>query len=167
MTTVNAAGIATRDEMLSYMNTGTGEKAEWSLIGQGFTELTEALNAKTKDSQYIHQKSGTSSVIGYAPTFTFVAELDKADPVASFIANIGRERKIGSECETDIVNVYSWLPGTTEGSLVAYQQHVAVKVDNSGSGVGGEAMGLAGALLYKGDAVKGEWNPTSKTFTAE
>ncbi|MBS6374704.1 MAG: hypothetical protein KH431_08895 [Erysipelotrichaceae bacterium] len=167
MTSVNAAGIATRDEMLSYMNTGSGDQAVWSLIGQGFTELTEALNAKTKDSQYIHQKSGTSSVIGYAPTFTFVAELDKADPVASFIANIGRERKIGAECETDIVNVYSWLPGTTEGSVIAYQQHVAVKVDNSGSGVGGEAMGLAGALLYKGDAVKGEWNPTTKTFTAK
>lgn len=167
MTSVNAAGIATRDEMLSYMNTGSGDQAVWSLIGQGFTELTEALNAKTKDSQYIHQKSGTSSVIGYAPTFTFVAELDKADPVASFIANIGRERKIGAECETDIVNVYSWLPGTTEGSVIAYQQHVAVKVDNSGSGVGGEAMGLAGALLYKGDAVKGERNPTTKTFTAK
>lgn len=28
-------------------------------------------------------------------------------------------------------------------------------------------MGLAGALLYKGDAIKGEWNPTTSTFTVE
>lgn len=158
-------GIATREELLSYMNTGTKEAPEWSLIGAGFSDLTEALNAKTKDSHYIHQKTGTSSVIGYAPTFTFAAELDKADPVASYIANIGRERKIGADCETDIINVYTWMEGTTENTEVAYKQHVAIKVDNSGSGIGGDVLALAGAFMYKGDAVKGDWNPVSSTFT--
>lgn len=158
-------GIATREELLSYMNIGSTETPEWNLIGAGFTDLTEALNPVTKDSHYIHQKTGTSSVIGYAPTFTFAAELDKGDPVASYIANIGRERKVGIDCETDIINVYTWVPGKTEGTMLAYRQHVAIKVDNSGSGVGGEAVGLAGALLYKGDSIKGEFNPTTKTFT--
>ena len=159
------SGIATREELLSYLNTGTEATPEWSLIGEGFSDLTEALNAKTKDSHYIHQKTGTSSVIGYAPTFTFAAELDKADPVTAFISNVGRERKIGAECETDIINVYSWMKGTAEGSVVAYKQHVAIKVDNSGSGVGGDVLALAGAFMYKGDAIKGEWNPATKTFT--
>lgn len=160
-----AAGIATRDELLSYLNTGTKELPVWNLIGAGFTDLTEALNPKTKDSHYIHQKTGTSSVIGYAPTFTFAAEMDKGDPVSAFIANIGRERKVGASCEAEIINVYTWVNGTTEGTMLAYRQQVAIKVDNSGSGVGGEAVGLAGALLYKGDAEKGEFNPTTKTFT--
>lgn len=160
-----AAGIATREELLSYMNTGTAQAPVWSLIGAGFTDLTEALNPVTKDSHYIHQKTGTSSVIGYAPTFTFAAELDKGDPVAAYIANIGRERKVGVDCETDIINVYTWVDGATEGTLLGYRQHVAIKVDNSGSGVGGEAVGLAGALLYKGDAEKGEFNPETKLFT--
>lgn len=162
----NMKGIATRDELLSYMNTGGNGEAKYELIGEGFSELTENLNPKTKDSNYIHQRSGTSSVIGYAPTFDFTAELDKADPVAIYIAEVGRERKVGSDCETDIVNVYTWMTGTTEGTMVAYQQKVAIKVDNSGSGAGGEAMALTGSLLYKGDAIKGEWNPTTKTFTA-
>lgn len=160
-----AAGIATREELLSYMNTGTAETPVWSLIGAGFTDLTEALNPVTKDSHYIHQKTGTSSIIGYAPTFTFAAELDKADPVATYIANIGRERKVGIACETDIINVYTWVEGSAEGTMLAYRQHVAIKVDNSGSGVGGEAVGLAGALLYKGDSEKGEFNPETKAFT--
>lgn len=161
----NVTGIATRDELLSYMDTGAGEE-KYELIGEGFSELTENLNPKTKDSNYIHQRSGTSSVIGYAPTFDFTAELDKGDPVAVYIAEIGRERKVGAECETNIVNVYTWMPGTTAGTQVAYQQKIAIKVDNSGSGAGGEAMALTGSLLYKGDAVKGEWNPTTKTFKA-
>lgn len=159
-------GIATRDELLSYMDTGIGS-SKYDLIGEGFSELTENLNPKTKDSNYIHQRSATSSVIGYAPTFDFTAELDKGDPVATYIASIGRERKIGSDCETNIVNVYTWLTGESEGKMLAYQQKVAIKVDNSGSGAGGEAMALTGSLMYKGDAVKGEWDDSTKTFTAD
>lgn len=159
-----ALGIATRDELLSYMNTGSSTP-EWHLIGEGFSELTENLNVKTKDSNYIHQRSGTSSVIGYAPTFDYTAELDKGDPVTTYIAKIGRDRAVGAACETDIVNVYTWLQGKTDKTMVAYKQHIAIKVDNSGSGAGGEAMALTGAFLYKGDAIEGEWNPETKTFT--
>ena len=41
---------------------------------------------------------------------------------------------------------------------------VAIRVDNSGSGVGGEAMSLTGALLYKGDPQKGEFVSDTLTF---
>lgn len=165
---MNTTGIATREELLSYLNTTPEtEAATWKLIGPGFSDITENLNAVTKDSHYIHEKSGTSTIIGYAPTFDFTAEMDKGDPVAAYIATVGRERKVGAECETDIVNVYTWLAGKTEGSCIAYKQRVAVKVDNSGSGVGGDAIAMAGAFMYKGDSVKGEWNPTTKTFTED
>ena len=143
--------IATRYELLSYMNTGTKEKPVWSLIGEGFSDLTENLNPKTKDSHYIHQKSGSSSVVSYAPTFDFTAE-------------IGRDRKVGVDCETEIVNCYTWMEGKTTGSCVAYKQKVAIKVDNSGSGAGGEAMSLTGALMYKGDPIKGEFVEETLTF---
>lgn len=156
--------IATRYELLSYMNTGTKEKPVWSLIGEGFSDLTENLNPKTKDSHYIHQKSGSSSVVSYAPTFDFTAELDKDDPVAIFISEIGRDRKVGVDCETEIVNCYTWMEGKTTGSCVAYKQKVAIKVDNSGSGAGGEAMSLTGALMYKGDPIKSEFVEETLTF---
>lgn len=159
-----ATGIATREELLSYMNTGDTTE-EWSLIGEGFSELSENLNPKTKESHYIHQNSGSSSVIGYAPTFDFTAEMNKGDAVATYIATIGHDRKVGAACETDIVNVYAWMKGKTEGTLMAYKQHIAVRVDNAGSGAGGDSLALTGALLYKGDAIKGEWDPITKTFT--
>ena len=91
----------------------------------------------------------------------------RADDVTTYIAEIGRNRKVGADCETDIVNVYNWIAGKTSGTQVAYKQHIAIKVDNSGSGAAGDAMALSGSLMYKGDAVKGEWDPETKTFTAD
>ena len=56
---LNKTGIATRDELLSYLDTApTAEAPTWNLIGQGFNDLTEALNPIRKDSHYIHQKMG-------------------------------------------------------------------------------------------------------------
>lgn len=158
--------MATRDELLSYLNTtATAEAPTWNLIGQGFNDLTEALNPIRKDSHYIHQKNGTSSVTGYAPESSFEAELDKADPVCTFIADIGRGRKTGSECETDVLIVYTWIQGSDAGKLLAYKQRIAILADNPGSGKGGESLALTGSFLYKGDPVKGDFDPKTKTFT--
>lgn len=163
---LNKTGIATRDELLSYLDTApTAEAPTWNLIGPGFNDLTEALNPIRKDSHYIHQKNGTSSVTGYAPESSFEAELDKADPVCMFIADIGRERKTGSESETDILIVYTWIQGSAVGKLLAYKQRVAILADNPGSGKGGESLALTGSFLYKGDPVKGDFDPKTKTFT--
>ena len=157
--------IAARCELLSYLNIGDTETPRWALIGEGFSDLTENLNPKTKDSHYIHQKSGTNSITAYSPTFDFTADLDKEDAVTTFISNIGRERKVGADCETEIVNCYMWLKGSAEGTCVAYKQKVAIKVDNSGSGAGGDSMTLTGSLLYKGDPVKGAFDTKTLEFT--
>ena len=57
------------------------------------------------------------------------------------------------------------MEGKSTGACVAYKQKVAIKVDNSGSGAGGEAMALTGSLMYKGDPIKGEFVEDSLTFT--
>lgn len=157
-------GVLTREQFLSYLNTTPTAEATYELIGDGFSELTEALNPKQKDSHYIHNKSQSSSIIGYAPTFDFTAENYEGDPAAEYVAKIGRERMVGNDCETDIVNVNMFEKGTTEGTYVAYKQNVAIKVDQVNGGAGGDAMSLTGSFLYKGDAIKGEWNPTTKAF---
>ena len=58
-----------------------------------------------------------------------------------------------------------WLKGSAEGTCVAYKQKVAIKVDNSGSGAGGDSMALTGSLLYKGDPVKGAFDTKNLKFT--
>lgn len=161
-------GIVMRDEFQSYMNvTPKGETEKYELIGEGFDELTESLNPQTKENARIHQKNKSSSVIGYAPEFSFTAENFIGDPVTEYIAQVGRDRLTGSEAETDIINVCLFQVGKTEGTYRADKQNIAIKVDQVNGGAGVEAMPLTGAFLYKGDPIKGSWNPTTKKFTAD
>lgn len=161
-------GVAMRYELLSFMNvTPNAETGKYELIGEGFTDMNESLNPQTKESGYIHQKSKSNSITGYAPTFDFTAENYKGDPVCEYIANVGNERLIGKDAETDIVNVLMYKKGTDDNTYVAYQQKVAIRCDQVKGGTGQDAMPLTGSLLYKGDAVKGIFNTQTKAFTAD
>lgn len=158
-----------REKFQSFMDTTpTGATRTYCLLGEGFSEITEALNPTQKDTHYVHQTSGTSSITGYAPTFDFTAENGTGDDALEFIAKIGRERLVGAAAETTIVNVnlFEEVKETT-GSYVAYQQKVAIKVDQVNGGAGGEDMPLTGSFLYKGDAVKGKYVLSTNTFTAD
>lgn len=158
-------GVVMRDEFKSYMNiTPNAETPKYGLIGEGFNELSESLNPVTKESTYVHQKNKSTSVTGYAPEFTFSGENFVGDPVADYVASIGRDRKTGSEAETDIVNVCCFEQGKTAETYRADKQHIAIKVDQVNGGTGVESMPMTGSFLYKGDPVKGSWNPTTKTF---
>lgn len=165
---MSKTGVIMRDELLSYMDvTPGGETPTFKLIGEGFNELTESLNPVTKESTYIHQKNKSSSVTGYAPEFTFSGENFIGDPVADYVASIGRDRKTGSAAETDIVNVCCFEQGKTAGTYRADKQHIAIKVDQVNGGTGVESMPMTGSFLYKGDPVKGSWDPKALTFTAD
>lgn len=158
--------LVMRHEFLAYMNTTPdGESPTYCLMGEGFSEADEQLNPNQKDGQYIHQRSGTSNIIGYAPTVNFVAERENADPVIQYICDIGTKRKTGTDCVTDVVLVETWSQGKTAGKQLAYKQQVAIRVDASRGGNAGEALAVTGALLYRGDPVEGEWDPEAKAFT--
>lgn len=160
-------GVANREEFLSYLNTGNSTTPAYKLLGEGFTEITESLNPKTKEKQYVHQKNASNDVTGYAPEMSFTAEVIKDDPSCTYIAAIGRERKTGGKCVTDIVNVLSWLPGKKSGEMLAFKQTTAIKVDNAGSGPSGESLALTGSFMYKGDPIQGSFNTSTLTFTAD
>lgn len=161
-------GPAMRYELLTYINTTPKTTAQYELMGEGFTEMTESLNPQTKESGYIHQKSKSNSVTGYAPEYAFTAENIKGDPVCEYIASIGNGRLIGTDAETDIVNVMLYKKveeGEEENLYEAWQQKIAVKCDQVNGGPGQDSMPLTGSLLYKGDPVKGTFNIKTKAFT--
>lgn len=164
---IKQEGQAMRDELLSFLNIGNQTTPNYVLLGEGFTEATESLNPKTKEKQYIHQKSASNDVTGYAPEMSFTAEYVKDDEACGFIAEIGRTRKTGGACVTDIINVNTWLPGKIDTEVLAYQQTIAIKVDNAGSGPSGESLALTGSFMYKGDPIKGSFNMSTKKFTAD
>ena len=154
-----------REEMRSFMNIGSSGSPNYNLIGEGFSELTIGLNPVEYSRHYIHNKNATTDITGYAPEMTFSADLESADPVIDFISEKGLAQKTGSELETEIVNAYMWKDEGS-GYVEAYRQRIAIKLDNSGSGPGGEVLKLEGALMYKGDPEKGKFNPETGTFEA-
>ena len=52
-----------------YLNVGTTEKAEYALMGTGFTTLDESPGAQTESVKYVNEKSSSSSVTGYETSF--------------------------------------------------------------------------------------------------
>lgn len=161
-------GVVMRNEFESYLNvTPNATTKDLKLIGEGFNELTESLNPATKENTYIHNKNKSSSIVGYAPEFSFTAENYIGDPVTEYVATVGRDRLTGSQAETEIVNVCCFQEGKIEGTYRADLQRIAIKVDQVNGGAGVEAMPLTGAFLYKGDPIKGSFDPATKTFTAD
>ncbi len=158
--------LVMRDELRSYMDvTPMGEKPTYELIGEGFTDATTSMNPNNYDRQYIHQRTGTSDVVSYAPSMAYTADMDTEDPVLAYICDIGYSRKVGSQATTTIVTVLMWEKGATEGTYKAYLQKVSIVPNNPGSGAAGSALALSGSFNYKGDAVEGSWDEATKTFT--
>lgn len=165
---VKKQGTVMRYEYESYLNvTPKANAAKYELIGEAFDELTESLNPEVKENARIHQKNKSSSLNGYAPEYAFTAENFIGDPVAEYVAMVGRDRLTGADAETDIINVCTFIDGAIDGTYRADKQHVAIKVDQVNGGPGVESMPLTGSFLYKGDPIKGSWNPETKEFTPD
>ena len=160
--------LVMRDEMRSYMDVSPSDTTPtYELIGDGFTDATTSLNPNTYDRQYIHERTGQSDVVSYAPSMAYTADMDTEDPVLAFIWDVGNKRKIGSEATTTIVTVMMWEKGTATDTYKAYLQKIAIVPDNPGSGAAGTPLALSGNFKYKGYAVEGSWNESNKTFTPD
>lgn len=155
-----------RHQRLVYMNVG-GVTPQYELVGQGFTGLTVAANAKTAEKQYIHQKNASGGVSGYAPTMSFTSVMDDSDEVSLYLQGIANKFEVGAKANTSIVIVDTWMDGTTAGTQRAWKQDVMVQIDNPGSSDAGVELALTGTLNYVGDVVEGEFNSQIKSFTAK
>lgn len=156
----------TRDQFLSYLNTTPAATATYSLIGEGFTSLTENLNPNTVSRTFIHEKSTSKDVVGYDPVYDFTAEKYTGDAVIDYICDIAEGRLTGADCITDIVNVHMDQAGVTQGTFVAYKQEVSIRVDHVNGGQAPSIQPVTGSFLYRGEPIEGEFNPTTKAFTA-
>lgn len=151
-----------RHQRLVYMHC----EDDYELVGQGFTDLTVAANAKTAEKQYVHQQNASGGLTGYAPTLTFTSELDDSDPVSVYLQEIANQFDIGEKAHTSIVIVDTWKEGKTEGTKVARKQDVVISIDNPGSGAAGVELALTGTMTYNGNPIEGEFDMSAKTFTA-
>lgn len=161
--------LAIRQAFADYINTSTTENPSWSLCGTGFTQLDESPNAQMESKVYIHQKEASPTITRYEPVFPFTTELWSDDDAIKMIYNIARNRLVGEAAQveylrTDLLIDENGEPITT--TVPARKFIVAVEVSDI-SGEGGEAISVSGNFNQVGAFVEGDFDISSKTFTAD
>ena len=150
--------LVNRNEWAAYMKTA---ESVYSIIGEGFTSLTENKNAKEYSRQYVHEKTERTDVTGYASSIAYSCDVYSKDPVIQKIIEITDNEKVGTDAQVEIVSVNLWQTGGAENSYVAYQRKYAVIPDSKGDGT--DALVYSGNLKAVGDIVKGTFTITGGT----
>lgn len=158
------AGIKQRRAYANYLNVGSVTE-EYVLCGAGFTDLNEAPSAKTVSKRYVHQKNETKSIVGYDWSTAFNTDIIQGEEAIEFICNIGEKQLIGSDAETDYIIVdLDKTVALKENTYKARKFDIAIEVASFDNNDG--QMAATGNFLGRGDIVLGEFNVTTKTFTA-
>lgn len=135
------------------------------LAGDGLTDWTQSSNSKTDSGQYIHEKNEHSNLVSYAPSVSYSGVAYPSDQFNYWLYQVGKLEIVGALFEE--IEVETWNPGEDAKSYVAYKRTYDVQPDNPGSGAGGEKLQIGGTFSQKGSVVKGTYDITSGTFTAD
>lgn len=154
-----------RSLLVTLIDTTPGEAStSYKVIGDGVTDLSVSYNPQTKTEQYINQDSADTSITGYQPSAPVTMQVKKGDPVFEFVNNLRKNRAIGEDAETTIVNVDAYETASS-GEYPAEKQNVSVQIDSYG-GPATDPLSIGFTLNYKGDPVQGTFNTSTSTFTA-
>lgn len=156
--------LVNRNEWAAYMKTAD---SAYTLMGEGFTSLTENKNAKEYSRQYVHEKTERTDVTGYATSIAYSCDVYSEDPVIQKIIEITDNEKVGTDAQVEVVSVNLWQTGGAENSYIAYQRKYAVIPDSKGDGT--DALVYSGNLRAVGDVVKGKFTVSdgAGSFTAD
>lgn len=157
--------IRQRHVVANYLKLNTGEKEEYVRLTMGFSELNESFSPVVSSKRYIHQKSATSSISGYEWESAFTADDIKDEKAIEVIKKIAKEELVGEDCEYLYCVVDTDEPGTTDGTFYARQRKVGIVVDEFSDEDGN--LQLSGKFVAVTDWEIGEFNQTTKTFTAK
>ena len=158
--------IRQRRQQANYLNTAPGEENPvYSLMGVGFKTLDENPAAQTKSRRYVTDKSATKTINGYDWSTAFDADQIRSQAAVSFITDIAEKQKTGEDAETDYIIVdLDQAIASKENTYHARRIPVAIEVSGLPNDEG--EMGCSGNLLGQGDFEEGEFNTSTKTFTA-
>lgn len=152
-----------RNRFASYMNTGVGQNAVWTLIGEGFTSLKEAKNPKEYSRQYVHESTERTDVVGYATQLDYTIDVYSGNPVIDKIIEITDQEKTGTDAQVEILSVNLWEDSgvSPAHAYVAYKRTYAIIPDSKGDGT--DALVYSGSFKAVGDPVKGTFDGTAFT----
>ena len=156
--------IAKRSQVHVYMNTGTSGSPVWTRLGKGWKKFTENPNAQTESTLYICDDSSTTDVTSYEPNYAFECDLMHTNEAIKRIYDIAKGRKTGSDAIVDVVTVDAFEETDVNKSCTAYRENLSVQVTSID---GEKKMSMSGNLNGQGDGIKGKFDLTAKTFTAD
>lgn len=158
--------IKQRCKMADYLDISNSGSPKYELMGVGFTELNEEPQAQTSEKQYVNDVSKSKNITGYNWQKPFETDEILSNEVIEYITDIGRYMKIGAETETTHVMVDLDSPiHDSSTTFKARQIKVCVQVDSFGNNDG--EVTCSGTLLGQGGIVAGQFDTSSKTFTAD
>lgn len=144
-----------------YFGEATGENIN---LGGVITEMTESSNPTENEKHYIHQKSSTTKVTGYANEFPITMDMVQGDAVAEDFYQLFYTRATGSDLERDHYIVNLW-ESEGENTYKARKIRQTVSITEATGGAG-EQKQISGSLRG-GDFEYGTFNVSTKTFTAD
>ena len=154
-----------RYQIADYLNVGTGDSAEFALMGVGFNSLDENPSAKIDKTAYISDRSVSGTIIGYENSFAFDTQFISDDAAIKKIYDIARNQKTGGEAETEYVRVDVYAGESDDATTFpARKFRVAVEVTGV-TGAGTEIVRVAGNLHQVGNFEEGTFDTKTNTFT--
>lgn len=155
-----------RKYMAHYIDASTTGTPNYVRLGQDLEEYNVEMNANVETKRNI--LGNVSTIIdGYEPQANVEPYYaDDDDPMFERLQKIVDERLTLDKVKTTVVEVHLWEP--VEGSVnafVAYREDAIIEV----SSYGGDTTGyqIPFNLHHIGNRVKGTFNVTTRTFTAD
>lgn len=142
-----------------------GEDAEYVRLGKDLEEYNVEMNANVETKNNILGET-TVNLDSYQPQASaepYYAEV--GDPLFERLQKIIDERQTLDDLKTTIVEVHLWETGSADKAYVAWREEAIIEV----SSYGGDTTGyqIPFNVHHTGNRVKGEFNLTDKTFTAD
>lgn len=156
-----------RFQIADYLECGKGDEKEYSLCGVGYRTLNEQPGAQVEDTIYVCDKCSSSDIESYQTAFAFEADMFKDAKAVNEVWTIGHDQLTGEDAQRNFVRVDLYDPvASKQNTYRARKFLVAIEV-SSMDGDAGKKMKVGGNFKAVGDFVSGEFDTSTKTFTAD
>ncbi|MGN0661355.1 MAG: hypothetical protein ACI4JX_06505 [Oscillospiraceae bacterium] len=155
-----------RKFLAHFLNVSPSSTATYFRLGKDLEELNVELNPEVNTKKNILGESSVKISSYEVQSSVEPYYADKGDGLHAFLQDIIDNRKVLDDVKTDAVEVHLWEE-TSEGSgiFTAYKESVAIEVTSYGGDNTGYQIPFN--VHYLGDRVKGTFNLSTKTFTAD
>lgn len=130
--------------------------AKWDIIGRGITSNENSYGAKTTDEHWIIEDNERHSLDGYALGSDVEQTAIKGDGVFEFVDDLMYKMAKGSECETQMLEIYKYRVDET-GDIPKYDARLfnVLIIPDTDTIEGGSALKIKYKIQVQGDPTFG------------